>query len=486
MHKLKTRDRTERARRRTRKQVFSGKTVTPGTPGEKEKKEFASNQLHLSFFRELADTTPSHTENAAGNPGILYQGPAGTFFSVKKYPGTVTGTTGAAGGENTPAGSAERKKKRGAKPSSEEQGVQTKRNAVKRGKKVTLARERKPSFDTIPDPKESPDTRSAPADLDRQADTDQEQGEDEFYREEQREIDSRVKEIQAEMPSACNTFFSAVSKYPLLTPEQEHELALKIRNDRDPEAFNLFLMSNMRLALACVRDVMRRMGGNTILEFMDLAQEAVLGLMTAVERFDPTRGTRFSTYGLYWIYQRVKRAIVSQRKGISVPGYAGESVFAMTDYILLYKQGKEEEIPKKYRNRVRDLARITNHMMAFGETPDSEGEGCRSKPGLLSEDRFADSEKDSSNCFLGDEIMTQFFIDDFHNFLNNELTEYEADLLRRKFGLEPYNIPASHKEIGRIYGKSSETIRLNIESILKKVRKNKRAEYFMAAWLKQN
>lgn len=485
MHKLKTRDRTERARRKDRRQAFPA-AAAPGGGRGKGKKETASNQLHLPFFGISADTTPSHTENAAGNPGILYQGPAGTFFSIKKNPVAVIGSTGAAGGENTPSGSAARKKRRGPVDSPEEQGVQTKRNAVKKGKKVTLARERKPSFDTIPDPEESPDTRSAPADPDRQADTDQEQGEDEFYREEQREIDSRVKEIQTEMPSACNTFFSAVSRYPLLTPEQEHELALKIRNERDPEAFNLFLMSNMRLALACVRDVMRRMGGNTILEFMDLAQEAVLGLMTAVERFDPTRGTRFSTYGLYWIYQRVKRAIVSQRKGISVPGYAGESVFAMTDYILLYKQGKEEEIPKKYRNRVRDLARITNHMMAFGETPDSEGEGCRSKPGLLSEDRFADSEKDSSNCFLGDEIMAQFFIDDFHNFLNNELTEYEADLLRRKFGLEPYNIPASHKEIGRIYGKSSETIRLNIESVLKKVRKNKRAEYFMAAWLKQN
>lgn len=299
------------------------------------------------------------------------------------------------------------------------------------------------------------------------------------------DIEKNVIEMQQEMPSVCNAFFSEISKYPLLTPEQEHELALKIRNERDQEAFNLFLMSNMRLALACVRDVMRRMGGNTILDFMDLAQEAVLGLMTAVERFDPERGTRFSTYGLYWIYQRVKRAVVSQRKGLSVPGFAGESVFAMTDYIQLYNQGHEQDIPKRLRSRVRDLARITNSVMSFGDGDMDEQTG-RSKPGVVDAERFVDREHDNSNCYLGDEVMSRFFISDFHKFLEAELSKYQADILRRKFGLYPYNMPASHKEIGKVYGKSSETIRLNIESIMKRLKKNKRAKKFLDAWLSQN
>lgn len=306
-----------------------------------------------------------------------------------------------------------------------------------------------------------------------------------FYMEEHLEVEKNMEEISAEMPSINTSFFSEISKYPLLSPEKEHELALKIRNEQDPDAFHLFLMSNLRLALACVRDVMRRMGGNTILDFMDLAQEAVLGLMTAVERFDPSRGTRFSTYGLYWIYQRVKRAIVSQRKGMSVPGFAGESVFAMTDYIALYNKGKEHEIPKRFRNRVKDLARITNHVMSFGEN-ESDADTGRQKTGVVDEERFADREKDSSNCFLGDEAMSNFFKFDFHRFLDSELSPYEADIVRRKFGLIPYNIPASCKEIGIIHGKSSETIRLNVEAVLKKLRKNKQAEKFMTAWLKQN
>lgn len=295
----------------------------------------------------------------------------------------------------------------------------------------------------------------------------------------------KLKTIASPLVSGSNTFFSEISKYPLLTAEKEHELAMKIRNDRDPEAFHLFLMSNMRLALACVRDVMRRMGGNTILDFMDLSQEAVLGLMTAVERFDPTRGTRFSTYGLYWIYQRVKRAIVSQRKGMSVPGFAGESVFAMNDYIQLYISGREQDIPKRYLNRVRDLARITNSVMSFGEGGTDEDTG-KLKSGVVDEERFTDHEKDGSNCYLGEEAMRGFFISDFHDFLSEELTSYEADIVRRKFGLSPYNVPASHKEIGLVYKKSSETIRLNIDTVLKRLKKNKRAERFMAAWLRQS
>ena len=297
--------------------------------------------------------------------------------------------------------------------------------------------------------------------------------------------ESALPDIPVTAPPGSGPLFAAISRYPLLTPSQEKELAERIQRDGDREAFELFVMSNLRLAMACVRDVMRRMGGNTILDLADLAQEAVLGLMTAVRRFDPDRGVRFSTYGLYWIYQRVKRAIVSQRRGITVPGFAGESVFAMTEYIELYNQGKENKIPKRYRNRVRDLSRITSTVMSFGDADMDESTGMQ-KGGTVDESRFMDPDKNSSNYFLGEETMSRFFKSDFHALLDQELTPYEADILRRKFGLSPYAVPANYKEIGEAHGRSSETVRLSMEAALKKLKKNKRVEEFMEAWLKKD
>lgn len=304
------------------------------------------------------------------------------------------------------------------------------------------------------------------------------------YEEEALEIEKNIRAARTEIATGGNVFFAAISKYPLLTPDEEKELSRRIREERDPEAFERFVLSNVRLALACVRDIQHRMGGNTIMDFMDLSQEAMLGLMTAVERFDHRKGTRFSTYGLYWIYQRVKRAIVSQRKGMSVPGFAGESVFAMADYIEMYNSGNIEEIPARFRNRARDLARISSRMISYGENPerDEEKTGVANLEHIAAENSAGGGGEQARK--LGEGLMEQFFASDFHAFLDEELSPYEADVLRRKFGLAPYNIPASNKEIAAVHGKSPETVRINIDALIKRLRKNKRAEKFMKSWLK--
>jgi RNA polymerase primary sigma factor len=294
------------------------------------------------------------------------------------------------------------------------------------------------------------------------------------------EIEKNVEEAKndTQLASVYNVFFKEISKYPLLTASEEKELSRRIREERDPEAFNLFVMSNLRLALACVRDVQKRMGGNTILDFMDLAQEAVLGLMTAVERFDYKKGTRFSTYGIYWIYQKVKRAIVSQRKGLSVPGFAGESVFSMSDYINLYKDGKMDEIPKKHRKRVRDLTRLTVSMIPFG-TPDEADES--GEKNVCEE--FFDADKLKGFSGVRHDIMDKFFVDECHRLLKRELNDFERDIVLMKFGLAPYNLPASNQEIGNKYDISGESIRVTLDGILKRMKKNRRAAKLMREWI---
>jgi RNA polymerase primary sigma factor len=294
------------------------------------------------------------------------------------------------------------------------------------------------------------------------------------------EIEKYVEEAKSDtqLASVYNVFFKEISKYPLLTASEEKDLSRRIREEHDAEAFNLFVMSNLRLALACVRDVQKRMGGNTILDFMDLAQEAVLGLMTAVERFDYKKGTRFSTYGIYWIYQKVKRAIVSQRKGLSVPGFAGESVFSMSEYINLYKDGKIDEIPKKYRKRVRDLTRLTANMIPFGTPDEAEESGEKNVC-----EEFFNSDKTTEFSGVRHDIMDKFFIDECHRLLKRELNDFERDIVLMKFGLAPYNLPASNQEIGDKYNVSGESIRVTLDGVLKRMKKNRRAAKLMREWI---
>ncbi len=108
-------------------------------------------------------------------------------------------------------------------------------------------------------------------------------------------------------------YFSSIRKYPLLTPEQEIEIGRKARlNDR--QAINTMITSNLRLVVNICKDY--RMRG---VPMLDLIEEGNLGLIHAVEKFDPDRGFRFSTYATWWIRQSIEQAIISQSRMIRLP-----------------------------------------------------------------------------------------------------------------------------------------------------------------------
>jgi RNA polymerase primary sigma factor len=125
-----------------------------------------------------------------------------------------------------------------------------------------------------------------------------------------------------------------IGKIPLLTPKEEKDLATIIRQGRRgaKAAKTKFTVSNLRLVVNIAKDY-RRCG----LSFMDLIEEGNIGLMKAVEKFDPKVGTRFSTYATWWIKQAIRRAITNQAKMVRVPAYMVE----------LTRQLKREEHPTK-------------------------------------------------------------------------------------------------------------------------------------------
>src|SRR6202030_3284099 len=116
-----------------------------------------------------------------------------------------------------------------------------------------------------------------------------------------------------EIDSGLNRYLKEIGRIPLLTPEQEIELAKKIKKG-DAAARERMINANLRLVVTIAHDYM-----NLGLPLLDLISEGNIGLTKAVERFDPTKGAKLSTYAMWWLKQSIKRALANQGKTIRLP-----------------------------------------------------------------------------------------------------------------------------------------------------------------------
>jgi len=115
-------------------------------------------------------------------------------------------------------------------------------------------------------------------------------------------------------------YFLDINRHPLLTAEEEKELSIEVRKG-DPEARDKMVRSNLRLVVSIAKHYVERG-----LPLLDLIEEGNLGLLKAVERFDPAAECRFSTYGTWWIKQSIKRALIDTVKSVRIPSYMVETI----------------------------------------------------------------------------------------------------------------------------------------------------------------
>ena len=123
--------------------------------------------------------------------------------------------------------------------------------------------------------------------------------------------------------AAMKVYLREIGRTPLLTPQQEIELAAKIKND-DGKARAIMISSNLRLVVTIAQDY-----ANLGLPLLDVISEGNIGLMTAVDRFDPAKGAKLSTYAAWWIRQSIKRALSNQSKTIRLPVHLGDKISKM-------------------------------------------------------------------------------------------------------------------------------------------------------------
>src|SRR5437667_5207034 len=137
--------------------------------------------------------------------------------------------------------------------------------------------------------------------------------------------------------SGLSKYLREIGQIPLLTPEQEIELAAKIK-EGDPAARERMILSNLQLVVTIARDYM-----NLGLALLDLISEGNIGLTKAVERFDPTKGAKLSTYAAWWIKQSIKRALANQSKTIRLPVHLVDKIAKVRRVSLQMSDGRGRE-----------------------------------------------------------------------------------------------------------------------------------------------
>ena len=137
--------------------------------------------------------------------------------------------------------------------------------------------------------------------------------------------------------TAIRVYLREIGRIALLTPKQEIKLAAKIRNG-DRKARSLMISSNLRLVVTIAQDY-----ANLGLPLLDVISEGNIGLMTAVDRFDPSKGAKLSTYAAWWIRQSIKRALSNQSKTIRLPVHLGDKIAKVRRVALHMSEGLGRE-----------------------------------------------------------------------------------------------------------------------------------------------
>ena len=261
-------------------------------------------------------------------------------------------------------------------------------------------------------------------------------------------------------------YLKEIGKVPLLTPEEEIELAIRIRDDNDPAAKKRLEEANLRLVVS----IAKRYGGRGM-SFLDLIQEGNLGLIKAVEKFDYTKGFKFSTYATWWIRQAITRAIADQARTIRIPVHMVETINKVkkTNSQLLHKNGKDptaEEIAQEIDmpvDKVREILRVAQEPVSL-ETPIGEEEDSHLGDFIPDDEALAPADA-ASQLLLKEAI---------HSVLKT-LTPREAKVLYLRFGLEDGH-PRTLEEVGREFNVTRERIRQIEAKALRKLRHPQRSK----------
>lgn len=261
--------------------------------------------------------------------------------------------------------------------------------------------------------------------------------------------------------SGIKLYLQAIGKIPLLTLDQEVSLANRIKKG-DKAARDLMIKSNLRLVVKIAHDY-KDFG----LPVLDLISEGNIGLIKAVERFDPEKGGKLSTYASWWIKQSIKRALANQSKTIRLPVHLVDKISRMRKVAMqlteeLGREPTDDELAEVLEMPVRKVS----HLKTVSVRPTSlnapvgdENDGAE----------FGDIVGDDNAPTPFDRLSKKSLQSDLSEMIDN-LDEREARIIKLRFGLEG-DAPMTLEEVGQIFGITRERVRQLQNMALSKMRK---------------
>ncbi|MBQ2660541.1 RNA polymerase sigma factor RpoD [Candidatus Saccharibacteria bacterium] len=279
------------------------------------------------------------------------------------------------------------------------------------------------------------------------------------------ELAITAENVDAFADDSVRLYLREIGKIPLLTPEEEADLASRIVKG-DKKAKDKMVESNMRLVVS----IAKRYGGRG-LDFLDLIQEGNTGLLRAVEKFDPDKGFKFSTYATWWVRQAITRAIADQARTIRIPVHMVETinkVLRTTRKLTaeLNREPTNEEIAKELDmepEKIDYVMRIKQDIASLDASVGREGDDEDSVLGDFVEDEErASPEETAANQILKEQLSE----------IISTLTEREQKIIRLRFGIGGGR-PHTLEEVGSEFDVTRERIRQIEAKALSKLRKNK-------------
>ena len=276
----------------------------------------------------------------------------------------------------------------------------------------------------------------------------------------------RILEQEGLVDDPVRLYLKEIGRVPLLTSEREHELAERMA-EGDIEAKKALVEANLRLVVS----IAKRYVGRGMF-FLDLIQEGNLGLMKAVDKFDYTKGYKFSTYATWWIRQAITRAIADQARTIRIPVHMVETIHKVSRYSrqLLQEYGREataEEIGEKMgmsADKVREIMKIAQDPVSL-ETPIGEEEDSHLGDFIQDEDTPPPADAASQT------ILREVIERELHT-----LTPREEHVIKLRFGLYDGRT-RTLEEVGQEFNITRERIRQIEAKALRKLRHPSRARH---------
>lgn len=247
-------------------------------------------------------------------------------------------------------------------------------------------------------------------------------------------------------------YLKEIGQYPLINAHEEKELAKRIQNG-DEEAKNLLAKANLRLVVSIAKKYANRSPDLTLL---DLIQEGNLGLFKAVDKFDWSKGFKFSTYATWWIRQSITRALADQSRTIRVPVHMVETIAKYKQVVRrLFQDLGREPLPEEIATemgiepeKVYMIEKIDQSTVSLDAPVGDDGDEKSMFGDFIADEKILSPDQESSRRILADQV----------NEILSDLSEKEREILALRHGLND-GIQHTLEEVGKMFGVTRERIR---------------------------